>query len=244
MNTLINTTIKSRIISIEGNIGSGKSRFLSFLKAKYKDNKDILFLNEPVDDWETIKDENGVTMLQKFYENPEKYSFSFQMMAYISRLSIMLKAIDTGVKFIITERCLLTDKYIFAKMLYDDGKIEKVEFDIYNKWFNQFNKYTISDLIYIQTKPEVCLERVQKRSRAGENHIPLEYLKKCDLYHNNYIQELTSKNDISIVIKNGNIDIDQIEYNLYQDWSKYIDKLFENELVYKNKLISESMVLI
>ena len=110
MNTLINTTIKSRIISIEGNIGSGKSRFLSFLKAKYKDNKDILFLNEPVDDWETIKDENGVTMLQKFYENPEKYSFSFQMMAYISRLSIMLKAIDTDVKFIITEKRIIIIK--------------------------------------------------------------------------------------------------------------------------------------
>ena len=236
--------MQSRIISIEGNIGSGKSRFLSFLKEKYKANKDILFLNEPVDDWETIKDENGVTMLEKFYENPEKYSFSFQMMAYISRLSIMLKAIETGVKFIITERCLLTDKYIFAKMLFDDGKIEKVEFDIYNKWFNQFNKYSISDLIYIQTTPEICLDRVKKRSRAGEDHIPLEYLKKCNTYHNNYIQDLKSNNNISIIINNGNIDIDKLDYNLYQDWSKYIDNLLNNEMVNEPKVIRDSLKLI
>jgi len=156
----------------------------------------------------------------------------------------MLKAIETGVKFIITERCLLTDKYIFAKMLFDDGKIEKVEFDIYNKWFNQFNKYSISDLIYIQTNPEICLDRVKKRSRAGENHIPLEYLNKCHLYHNDYIEELTSKNDISIVIKNGNIDIDQTEYNLYQDWSNYIDNLLSNELEDGNKLVSKPLRLI
>ena len=38
----------------------------------------------------------------------------------------------------ITERCLYTDKHVFAKMLYDDGKIESVNYAIYNKWFDTF----------------------------------------------------------------------------------------------------------
>ena len=59
--------INSRIVSIDGNIGSGKSTLLSTLKEYYADNDHIIFLKEPVDDWEKITDENGVTMLEKFY---------------------------------------------------------------------------------------------------------------------------------------------------------------------------------
>ena len=41
-------------------------------------------------------------------------------------------------KIIITERSVSTDKHVFAKMLYDDNKIEKDEYTIYNKWFYEF----------------------------------------------------------------------------------------------------------
>ena len=71
------------IISIEGNIGSGKSTLLEELRLKYKDNSNIIFLKEPVEEWETIKDEKGITMLENFYADQAKYSFAFQMMAYI-----------------------------------------------------------------------------------------------------------------------------------------------------------------
>jgi len=79
------------IISIEGNIGSGKSTLLEELIKIYKvtPSKKIVFLKEPVDEWEKIKDENGLTMLTKFYSDQEKYSFPFQMMAYISRLELL-----------------------------------------------------------------------------------------------------------------------------------------------------------
>ena len=105
------------IISIEGNIGSGKSTLLSKLQEEFKDNKNIVFLKEPVDEWETIRDENGITMLEKFYENQENYSFPFQMMAFISRLSLLKDSIkkNPGAIFI-TERSLYTDKMVFAKL--------------------------------------------------------------------------------------------------------------------------------
>ena len=80
------------IVSIEGNIGSGKSTLLSNLRETLKDRTDIVFLKEPVDEWEKITDENGVTMLEKFYSNQKNYSFPFQMMAYISRLALLKEA--------------------------------------------------------------------------------------------------------------------------------------------------------
>ena len=79
------------IISIEGNIGSGKSTFLTYLK-KYingvnmNGNSNIQFIQEPVDEWNEIKDSNGESILEKFYNNQKEYAFSFQIMAYITRL--------------------------------------------------------------------------------------------------------------------------------------------------------------
>ena len=51
------------------------------------------YQNLPVDDWEKIKDNEGNTMLKKFYANQEKYSFTFQIMAYISRLKILRQTV-------------------------------------------------------------------------------------------------------------------------------------------------------
>jgi deoxyguanosine kinase len=69
------------IVSIEGNIGSGKSTLLAKLREIYENDVNVVFLKEPVDEWEKIKDENGVSILEKFYEDQNKYSFPFQMMA-------------------------------------------------------------------------------------------------------------------------------------------------------------------
>jgi deoxyadenosine/deoxycytidine kinase len=82
-------SINYKIVSIEGNIGSGKSTLLENLRKQYANHTHIIFLPEPVDDWEKIKDNEGNTMLKKFYANQEKYSFAFQIMAYISRLKIL-----------------------------------------------------------------------------------------------------------------------------------------------------------
>ena len=98
-----------KIISIEGNIGSGKSTILEYLKIFYKDNTNVLFLDEPVSEWNKVVDNDGVTILEKYYENPVKYAFPFQMMAYISRLSVIKKALLTDCEIIITERSVHTD---------------------------------------------------------------------------------------------------------------------------------------
>ena len=189
------TTSNYTLLSIEGNIGGGKSTLLQELKEYYKDIYTVLFIDEPVTTWEKIKDQNGNTMLKKFYADQEKYAFPFQMMAYISRLK-MLRDIVKSVSLekdkhfiIITERSLYTDKYVFAKMLYDNGKIEHVNYQIYLNWFDTFSKdFPIEKIIYVKTSPEICHKRILKRSRIGEDVIPLEYLQSCNHYHDTMIK--------------------------------------------------------
>ena len=227
--------IQVQLLSIEGNIGSGKSTLLANLEKHYKntDNASIIFLKEPVDEWATIRDENGITMLEKFYENQNKYSFAFQMMAYISRLSAIKSAIEkkkaeeeglsTNKKIIIiTERSLFTDKMVFAQMLYDSGSMEHIQHQIYLKWFDSFaDEYPVSKVVYVKTSPAICYDRISKRSRAGENQIPLEYLDQCNLYHEKMLSDPSfTKNQL---ILNGNIDIYENEIELNQ-WIQKINE--------------------
>ena len=203
-------------ISIEGNIGSGKSTLLANLREHYKNNDNVIFLKEPVDEWAKIKDINGTTILEKFYADQEKYSFSFQMMAYVSRIKVLrdtLKEKTIGQEkkqyIIITERSLYTDKMVFAKMLYDSGKIEDVNYQIYLNWFDTFSgEFPVHKVIYVKAAPEQCYERIAKRSREGEENIPLEYLTACSLYHDNMLDKSTDSCvcDEQLIL-DGNIDI-------------------------------------
>lgn len=202
------------IISIEGNIGSGKSTVVNALKESYKESNEIYFLEEPVSEWENIKDSSNINIIEKFYANQEKYSFAFQMMAYISRLAMLKRAIkeckEKNYKIIVCERSLQTDKYVFCKMLYDSNKIESVEYQIYFKWFDEFiNDFPNITFIYIKTTPDIAHQRVLERNRKGET-IHLDYLKMCSDYHdtwlnkpdNNIIDGNDTKNNIYNTISN------------------------------------------
>ena len=222
------------IVSIEGNIGSGKSTLLANLRSHYKESVHIVFLKEPVDEWEKIKDNNGVTILEKFYGDQNKYSFAFQMMAYISRLKVLrdsLNAIgNTNKKVIfITERSLYTDKLVFAKMLFDSGKMEDVTYQIYLNWFDTFsNEFPVHKVIYVKTDAETCYKRVGKRSRDGEENIPLSYLENCDKYHDNMLNEFMSKRICTNqLILNGNVDIYENKDQL-EKWINNIDRFIYN----------------
>lgn len=244
-------THEVQIISIEGNIGSGKSTLLANLKKYFKNNaKDyvnVIFLKEPVDEWSNIKDENGITILEKFYADQEKYSFSFQIMAYISRLKLLKEAVKSvkdkmqkiyeihencSVKLktiIITERSLYTDKMVFAKMLYDSGKIESINYQIYLNWFNTFaDDFKVNKIIYVNANPDICYERVGKRNRDGEDKIPLEYLNKCHSYHNNMLDKsLPECVCDSQLVLDGNIDICENDHIL-NEWISSIEKFIYN----------------
>jgi deoxyadenosine/deoxycytidine kinase len=237
---------KIQIVSIEGNIGSGKSTLLANLKNHFDKNTFIIFLKEPVDEWSKIKDENGITILEKFYADQYKYSFSFQMMAYISRLKLLKDKIreikveqdklikeqnekDTYLKLpkyiIITERSLFTDKMVFAKMLYDTGKIEHINYQIYLNWFNAFaEEFPIDKIIYVKTDAKICYERVATRHRDGEQNIPIDYLKSCGDYHDNMLDKSSSECVCKEqLVLDGNNNIYKNE-NILKEWIDSIGK--------------------
>ena len=183
------------VISIEGNIGSGKSTILNILKSKLSD---VIFIDEPVDEWFKIKDNNNKNMLELFYNNKNKYSFVFQITAYITRLRKLIEILkDNNDKIIICERSIYTDKYVFAKMLYQDKFINDIEWNSYNYWFDTFKEISKLDgIIYVNTKPDICFDRIKKRNRNGESNISLDYLNNCHQKHLDWISKESNVLDI------------------------------------------------
>lgn len=192
------------LVTVQGNIGSGKSTLVEQLQQRFGQIKKICFLQEPVDIWNTITDEHGSSMIKLYYSDQDSYAFSFQMMAYISRLHLLKQALSEKYDVIISERSLDTDKNVFAKMLYDDGKIKEVEYKIYMKWFEEFKSdFPQEYIVYVKTSPDVAHARVNKRSREGEN-IPLSYLENCHDYHEKWLDTHPTNRLLTL---NGDTDI-------------------------------------
>jgi len=212
------------IVSVEGNIGSGKSTLLDRLKLSLFKNKKFVFIQEPVDMWEKIKDENGNSMVQLFYGDQDKYSFMFQIMAYTSRIKVLKKALNENQNaIIICERSLFTDKMVFANMLRASNKISQVGYQIYNEMFEDFaSDFPLHKIIYVNASPETCLLRVNTRSRAGENTISLDYLTSCHDYHNAMMNNLPMEK----LVLDGNQDILKQEHVL-NEWLQSIQRFVE-----------------
>lgn len=209
------------IISIEGNIGSGKSTLLKILNQKLSHNKDYAFIQEPVSEWMKIVDANNENILSKFYSNQEKYGFAFQIMAFTTKLQSIKNSVNNS-NIIITERSVYTDKEVFAKMLHDDNKIDDIMYKIYTNMFDTFidEQISVKKIIYVKTSPSVCSDRVNKRKRQEEKSIPIEYLQKCDEYHNIWLeQNITNKQNVLIL--DGNYEFEN-NSEIINDWLEKI----------------------
>jgi len=226
---------KPLILSLEGNIGAGKSTLLNELQKYYANNKEVVFMREPVELWENIQDKEGNNMLAKFYSDSVKYSFSFQIMAYTTRLHMLKKTLreNPSCKILICERSLEADKHIFAKMLHDDGLIEDVNYQIYQAYFSEYEEmFQLNGLVYVRAEPDICYQRVCKRNRNGEDSIQLDYLQKCHHYHEKWLENA----DIHILLLDVNKNVCLEESNMDKGmyaWIKQVET-FIKKLQYNN----------
>lgn len=218
---------KVQIISIEGNIGAGKSTILEHLKETYADNEEVAFVDEPVDIWGTICDDTGEDILTKFYKDPTQYAFIFQVMAFSTRVHKLRETLSEKpkAKIMICERSLEADSNIFAQMLFDDGHMESIEHTIYKRYYDIYkNDFKHSGIVFINANPEKCFERIQKRNRNGENNIESDYIKKCHEYH---IKWLSGDVEQKVLNIDGNIEKTELVMN---EWKDKI-RLFMDEFV-------------
>ena len=181
------------IISIEGNIGSGKTKQLQLLK-----DKGYTVIEENVESWK----EEG--WLERFYKNPYRTALGFQMRVlydHLDRNNHITKPLT------IIERSAYTCIEVFGKILLEDKMMTEQDINLMRMYF-EANKFLPDVFIYIQTLPKVAYERVRKRDRTGEELIDCLYLEK--LHHHHELSFIENKS-LKIFIVDGNKSIEEVQ---------------------------------
>jgi len=178
------------VISLDGNIGAGKSTLLAALQAAMPD---VEFVEEPVGAWMTLKNAEGKSLLELFYADKRRWAYTFQNCAILTRLRAIRGALATTKKrVIVTERSVLTDRYVFAEMLRASGDIDEMEWQLYLQWFDTFAAYLpLRGIIYLTTCVGTSAKRIVQRGREGEEAIPLDYLSALDAQHERWLGATT-----------------------------------------------------
>lgn len=223
-------TTNKIIISIEGNIGAGKSSLMKLLREKF--NNTVEFIDEPVEEWIQMKNNDGKNLLEVFYNDQPRWAYTFQNIAYITRMKRVVDVINNSTKdFIIMDRSPDGDKNTFTKMLIEDGCIDKLEEEAYNKWCDMFKMYFCKNsdfhYIYLRCDAEVAYNRIDKRGRDEEKKIPFKYIQRL---HNSHEEWLLKKDNVTIVDVNQDFVSDEIRrYKILSDIYESMIKLLQGK---------------
>jgi thymidine kinase len=144
------------IISVEGNIASGKTTVLETLRAE-----GLKTFPEPVEDWKE--------WLVHFYQDMRKWALAFQFRVLLSFLQR-----DYGEKAVV-ERSPMTCVEVFGASLHGSGHLVREEYALMLDYYKQFS-WKPDVVVYVRTPPETCFERMRSRDRDGEQRVSLEYL--------------------------------------------------------------------
>ena len=147
------------VVSIEAAVGAGKSSLLKLLRMLLQ-SPTVLFVPEPVDTWR----ETG--MLRRYYAG-EMSALEFQLAALTTIYAPFARAINTpNVKVVITERSLLSNLEVFAKMNLSGHGLR--DFTTVYDALQSTLPARRELVLYLEASPDVLTERIAKRGRPEE----------------------------------------------------------------------------
>ena len=202
-----------RIVAFVGLMGVGKSTLVSHLKLL---RPELIYIDEPLEDWINIKDPTtGDNLLGLFYADQPRWSYTFENIAFITRLDRMLTALASpSSSVIVMDSMVATDRNVYALMLHDQRKMTEIEWICYNIWHDFYLKYIQPHQItyvYLRCDPHIVFHRVNDRKRTEEKKIELEYLIELNRYFEQWVQEMIQRGQ-SVIIHDFNYQITDPQY--------------------------------
>ncbi|NBG89432.1 deoxynucleoside kinase [Isachenkonia alkalipeptolytica] len=183
-------------ITVAGNVGAGKSTFTKLIGEKLNFNTSF----EKVDDNPYLED---------FYQDQARWGFHLQLY-FLSQRFQDQKAIGEANEDHIQDRSIYEDAEIFAKSLYDNGKMSQRDFETYSELFYaMMNPYLVRPdlMVYLDGSVDTIIERIHQRGRDMEKKVPREYWLNL---HNRYEKWLKEYKESPILTVNIN-QVDLVE---------------------------------
>ena len=181
--------MKYNFITIEGNIGAGKTT-LAHLLSKHFNARLILeeFADNP--------------FLPKFYENPKQYAFPLELFFMAERYKQLKDLLQTKDMF---QQLTISD-YLFTKcLLFAKVTLPDEELRLYQKFFDIINLQIVQPeiIIYLHSSVKKLQENIRKRNRKYEQNIPNDYLFSLQ---ETYIQYIKQHHIKALFVDAGNAD--------------------------------------
>ena len=167
--------MKYNFITIEGNIGAGKTT-LAHLLSKHFNARLILeeFADNP--------------FLPKFYENQRQYAFPLELFFMAERYKQLKDLLQTKDMF---QNITISD-YLFTKcLLFAKVNLPEEEFLLYQKLFDIINPQLIQPdlLVYLHAPVNKLKDNIKKRNRSYEQAIDPGYLFTLQETYTQYIKQ-------------------------------------------------------
>ena len=206
---------KIKHIVISGNIGVGKTTLSEKISKKFNWELQL----------EEVKDN---PYLDDFYKSMKDWSFHLQIFFLNSRFNQIQKISESN-NVVIQDRSIYEDYEVFTKTLYDSGVLMEREFNNYKRLYNTILKYINEPdlLIYLRNlNIDKIISNIDKRSRKFEKAIDKEYLKKLNLYYENWIKEHPQDKVLTIDLsENDFMENPKFLKNIYSMIEKKINEL-------------------
>ena len=167
--------MKYHFITIEGNIGAGKTTLAHLLSRHYNAR---LVLEEFADN----------PFLPKFYENPQQYAFPLELFFMAERFKQLKELIQQKDLF----QNLTISDYLFTKcLLFAKVTLSEDEFRLYQRLFEIIHQQLIQPdiLIYLHAPVVKLQANIKKRNRSYEQNISDEYLFNIQETYTHYIKQ-------------------------------------------------------
>jgi deoxyadenosine/deoxycytidine kinase len=167
--------MKYKYITIEGNIGAGKTT-LAYMLSKALNARLVLeeFADNP--------------FLEKFYENPSQYAFSLELFFMAERFKQLKDLVNQQDLF----HSITVSDYLFTKcLLFAKVNLPDDEFKLYQKLFETMHPQIIQPdiLIYLHAPVNKLQENIKKRNRSYELNIKNDYLFNIQETYTQYIKQ-------------------------------------------------------
>ena len=208
-----------KTISVEGNIGAGKSTFIDFIQ----DLEDIKVAKEPLHEWQNV---NGQNLLNRMYKFPKENTFLFQVLALLTIVRDHLTHKYCATKTRVVERFM--GSRCFIKNAHKNGHLTDAENMVLSDWRTFLENCPLIDMkadliIYLRTSPEKAYQRIKKRNREEELNISYEYIQQLHDYHEEWLMDHTSV-DHRVIVIDADLDLPEL-VSVYESTRDEIVKL-------------------
>nr|XP_061826877.1 NADH dehydrogenase [ubiquinone] 1 alpha subcomplex subunit 10, mitochondrial-like [Nerophis lumbriciformis] len=197
----------SKIISVDGNLASGKGALAQNLAEQlgllYMPEPDVFYLDTMTGQKEPLSiDFNGMCSLEKFYEDPKAAdgnSYRLQLWMYNMRLLQYSNAVEhllTTGQGVVLERSIFSDM-VFLDAMFQQGYIRKECV----KHYEEIKNISICEFLppHLVIYVDVPAEEVHKKLQQSGKNVPLAYLKSIeDSYKKTFLPEISDKAELLV----------------------------------------------